>query len=226
MKFMQLVYCSQPFGYSLEILSAILIASRANNRKHDITGALICRSDIFLQLLEGPEQQVKNIYEKIQKDDRHINVYHLLDQFCEKRLFPAWAMKDDPVKTWMWSREEVSNGIVKSLSKAEVEEVFVKLSKEATIFNFQAMSKYVSYLTYFIAFICFILICLFLILFLTEFYELINRCISVNRFSVSFFNCVQAFYFEILKTSLFIVVLFLLAILIMQKLTVPFRSSD
>ena len=136
MKFMQLVYCSQPFGYSLEILSAILISSRANNRKHYITGALICRSDIFLQLLEGPEQQVKNTYEAIQKDDRHINVYHLLDQFCEKRLFPAWAMKDDPVKTWMWSREEVSNGIVKSLSKAEVEEVFVKLSKEATIFNF------------------------------------------------------------------------------------------
>jgi len=88
------------------------------------------------------------------------------------------------------------------------------------------MSKYVSYLTYSIAFIYFILSCLFLILFSIEFYELINRCISVNRFSVSFFNCVQVFYFEILKTSSFIVVLFLLAILAIQKLTVPFRSSD
>ena len=65
-----------------------------------------------------------------------------------------------------------------------------------------------------------------MILFLIEFYELINKCISVNRFSVSFFKCVQVFYFEILKTSLFIVVLFLLAILIMQKLTVPCRSND
>ena len=136
MKLMQLVYCSQPFGYSLEILSAILVASRANNRKNDITGALICRSDIFLQLLEGPTQNVKNTYEAIQNDDRHINVYHLLDQPVKKRLFPAWAMKDDPVKTWMWSREDVSKGIVKGLSKAEVEEVFVKLSQEATIFNF------------------------------------------------------------------------------------------
>ena len=136
MKLMQLVYCSQPFGYSLEILSAILIASRANNTKRDITGALICRSDIFLQLLEGPEQQVKSTYAAIQNDDRHINIYHLLDQNVDKRLFPAWSMKDDSVKTWMWSREEVSNGIVKSLSKAEIEEVFVKLSKEATIFNF------------------------------------------------------------------------------------------
>ena len=136
MKLMQLVYCSQPFGYSLEILSAILIASRANNKKHNITGALICRSDIFLQLLEGPEQQVKSTYKSIQNDDRHININQLLDQSIEKRLFPAWAMKDDPVKTWMWSREEVSNGIVKSLSKAEVEGVFIKLSREATIFNF------------------------------------------------------------------------------------------
>ncbi len=136
MKLMQLVYCSQPFGYSLEILSAILIASRANNRKRDITGALICRSDIFLQLLEGPEQQVKSTYAAIQNDDRHINIYHLLDQNVDKRLFPAWSMKDDPVKTWMWSREEVSSGIVRTLSKAEIEGVFVKLSKEATIFNF------------------------------------------------------------------------------------------
>ena len=129
MKLMQLVYCSQPFGYSLEILSAILIASRANNRKHDITGALICRSDIFLQLLEGPEQQVKNIYEKIQKDDRHINVYHLLDQFCEKRLFPAWAMKDDPVKTWMWSREEVDSGALNSISSSDALNIFKRHSK-------------------------------------------------------------------------------------------------
>ena len=136
MKLMQLVYCSQPFGFSLEILSAILVASRANNRKYDITGALICRSDIFLQLLEGPEQQVKNTYDAIQNDDRHVNVYNLSDRPIEKRLFPAWAMKDDPVKTWMWSQEEVSNGIVKSLSEKEVEEVFLKLSKEATIFNF------------------------------------------------------------------------------------------
>ena len=136
MKLMQLVYCSQPFGFSLEILSAILVASRANNRKYDITGALICRSDIFLQLLEGPEQQVKNTYNAIQNDDRHVNVCRIIDKPIEKRLFPAWAMKDDPVKTWMWSREDVSNGIVKRLSEKEVEEVFLKLSKEATIFNF------------------------------------------------------------------------------------------
>ena len=101
-----------------------------NNKKNDITGALICRSDIFLQLLEGPEKQVKNTYDAIQNDDRHVNVYGLIDRPIEKRLFPAWAMKDDPVKTWMWSREDVTNGIVKSLSEKEVEEVFLKLARK------------------------------------------------------------------------------------------------
>ena len=88
------------------------------------------------------------------------------------------------------------------------------------------MSKYMSYLKYFIAFICFVLSCIFLIVFLLEFYDLVNRCYSINRFSVSVLNCIQVFYYEILKTSLFVVVLFLLVILIMQKLTVPFRSGD
>ena len=88
------------------------------------------------------------------------------------------------------------------------------------------MSKYISYLTYFITFICFVLSCVFLISFLLEFYDLINRCYSINRFSVSVLTCVQVFYYEILKTSLFVVVLFLLAILTMQKLKVPFKSGD
>ena len=88
------------------------------------------------------------------------------------------------------------------------------------------MSFLFPYLRYFIVFICFVLSCIFLILFLIDFYELINRCSSINRFSVSVFNCIQVFYYEILKTSLLIVVSFLLAILIMQKLTVPFKSGD
>jgi len=88
------------------------------------------------------------------------------------------------------------------------------------------MSEYISYLKYFIAFICFVLSCIFLIVFLLEFYNLINRCYSINRFSVSVLNCIQAFSYEILKTSLFVVVSFLIAILIMQKLTVPFKSGD
>ena len=136
MKTFQLIYSSQPFGYNLEILSGILTTSRVNNVKRDITGALICREDIFLQLLEGPQENVQETYNSIKRDDRHLNVQHLLDHNVDQRLFPAWAMRDDPVKTWMWSKEEVANGIVTKLTKEEIINVFEKLSKESSIFKF------------------------------------------------------------------------------------------
>ena len=136
MKTFQLIYSSQPFGYNLEILSGILTTSRVNNVKRDITGALICREDIFLQLLEGPQENVQETYDSIKRDDRHLNVQHLLDHNIDQRLFPAWAMKDDPVKTWMWSKEEVANGIVRKLTQKEIIKVFEKLSKESSIFKF------------------------------------------------------------------------------------------
>ena len=136
MKNFQLIYWSQPFGYNLEILSSILTTSRVNNKKRNITGALICREDIFLQLLEGPKEKIQETYESIKRDDRHLNVQHLLDHNINQRLFPAWAMKDDPVKTWMWSKEEVANGIVNKLTQEEVIKVFEKLSKESSIFKF------------------------------------------------------------------------------------------
>ena len=136
MKTFQLIYSSQPFGYNLEILSGILTTSRVNNVKRNITGALICREDIFLQLLEGPQENVQETYDSIKRDDRHLNVQHLLDHNIDQRLFPAWAMKDDPVKTWMWSKEEVANGIVRKLTQKEIIKVFEKLSKESSIFKF------------------------------------------------------------------------------------------
>ena len=131
-----LIYSSRPFGFDQSILNGIMITSVNNNKRDQITGALICRSDLYLQYLEGPTESIDETFNKIKNDDRHVEIKVLKEGVHAKRLFPKWAMRDDPVRSWMWSREEVSNGIIKSLSKAEVEKVFVKLSKEATIFNF------------------------------------------------------------------------------------------
>ncbi|MEO1331606.1 MAG: BLUF domain-containing protein, partial [Pseudomonadota bacterium] len=48
----QLVYSSQPFGYDDIMLNGILNDARRCNLRDDITGALVCRHDIYLQLLE------------------------------------------------------------------------------------------------------------------------------------------------------------------------------
>jgi hypothetical protein len=61
----QLIYVSEPFGYDSGILSAILATARRNNARRGITGALICRHDIYLQLIEGEGDAIDALFARI-----------------------------------------------------------------------------------------------------------------------------------------------------------------
>lgn len=128
MPLLQLVYASRPFGFDAGTLLGILFKARAKNAAADITGCLICRDDLYLQLLEGPAENVMRIYDKIIQDDRHVEVTQLVNQPVSARMFGAWAMRDDPVQTWMWTREEVDRGAVNTASREEVLRVFSTLA--------------------------------------------------------------------------------------------------
>ena len=124
----RLIYCSQPFGYDQPMLNGILADARTYNPKNNITGALICREDIFLQLLEGPEDKLLLTYNKILNDDRHLDIELLVKELCEDRLFPTWSMKDDPAKTWFWTKDEIDSGILTTVSKNDLLGVFDKVA--------------------------------------------------------------------------------------------------
>ena len=124
----RLIYCSQPFGYDQPMLNGILADARTYNPKNNITGALICREDIFLQLLEGPEDKLLLTYDKILNDDRHLDIELLVKELCDDRLFPSWSMKDDPAKTWFWTKDEIDSGILTTVSKSDLLGVFDKVA--------------------------------------------------------------------------------------------------
>ena len=126
----QLIYCSRPFGFDEATLNGLLIQARENNIRNDITGALVCRADLYLQLLEGPKQKIEKTFEKITEDDRHVEVRKLLSQASPTRLFPGWAMLDDPARTWFWTKQEIENGVLEKVTTAEVIDVFVRVAKE------------------------------------------------------------------------------------------------
>ena len=130
MAMQQLIYASRPFGYDASDLSNILAASRIRNAQADITGALICRPDIYLQLLEGPIGQVENAFDRIQRDDRHVEVRVLVRAQVTDRLFPHWAMLHDPSKSWLWSPKEISQGVLDRVTAREVRAVFLRLAEE------------------------------------------------------------------------------------------------
>lgn len=127
----RVVYASQPFGFDEAMLNGILADARDWNTRDNITGALICRADLYLQWLEGPEPAVRKAFERIARDPRHLSVRCLLAGNVDERLFPTWAMRDDPARSWMWTADEVAEGAIERSDEAGVIAVFARLAAEA-----------------------------------------------------------------------------------------------
>jgi hypothetical protein len=126
----QLIYSSRPFGFDEATLNGILSIARTNNPRDGITGALICRRDLYLQLLEGPQAAVEARYLSIARDDRHLEVVKRVSRPVTERLFPKWAMRDDPARSWMWTIKEIDQGALERAVPAEFISVFSRLAAE------------------------------------------------------------------------------------------------
>jgi hypothetical protein len=127
----QLIYMSEPFGYDDNILKSILATARRRNTHDAITGALICRHDIYLQLIEGDAAAIDALFARILLDDRHLAVRLLNRVEVADRLFPQWAMRHDPAQTWLWTAEEVSSGAVQRATPEALQQVFMRAGAEA-----------------------------------------------------------------------------------------------
>lgn len=125
----RLIYRSQPFGFDSAMLAGILSGARRNNPQLGITGALICRHDLYLQLIEGPSDSIEGLYARIQKDSRHLDVRLLHREDMTERLFPSWAMLDDEAPSLFWSAEDVAEGALKAASPDTLLAPFIRLSK-------------------------------------------------------------------------------------------------
>ena len=119
---------SQPFGYDVPTLSGILLNAQRNNERDGITGALICRHDIYLQLLEGPAAAVKATLDRIRRDDRHVEIRTLVSEKVTERIFAEWEMLHDPAKSLIWTEEDIANGAIERASAAEISAMFTSLA--------------------------------------------------------------------------------------------------
>lgn len=73
-------------------INRILAVSQKNNAATGITGALIFNCGFFGQVLEGPQSQVEETFERIQLDARHFNVRVLSCEAVDERAFAKWSM--------------------------------------------------------------------------------------------------------------------------------------
>lgn len=133
MKLIHIVYSSLPSEYTPETLSTILTTARKNNRNEGITGALIHRRDLFVQMLEGPRLAVSNVFAHILQDKRHSEVAVLHAGDTTARLFPGWDMRADAPREWMWSMADVRAGVIAGVTADEAMAVFIRLANEVKV---------------------------------------------------------------------------------------------
>jgi hypothetical protein len=70
----------------------LLRISRENNQRDQITGMLLYKGGSFMQVLEGPEDNVLHRYDKIRNDPRHQDVFLISVQPIRTREFRSWEM--------------------------------------------------------------------------------------------------------------------------------------
>ena len=89
----QIVYISTARqAFSARELESVLLTSRLNNGRVDVTGLLVCGGKRFLQALEGPQEAVAATFERIKADPRHFAVVPLSMKEVQTREFGTWSM--------------------------------------------------------------------------------------------------------------------------------------
>ncbi|MGJ8692826.1 MAG: BLUF domain-containing protein [Thalassotalea sp.] len=73
-------------------IKSILASSVNNNLKMGITGALLYSGGYFCQVIEGEQENIEELFETIQLDNRHAEVIVLNFEKIKKRNFSKWSM--------------------------------------------------------------------------------------------------------------------------------------
>jgi len=89
----KLIYASRRKGAAPDALERLLAASRENNRRDGITGALLYDGRRFLQLLEGEHDALARCFLRIVRHPLHREIE--IGVFLESaaRLFARWEMR-------------------------------------------------------------------------------------------------------------------------------------
>lgn len=73
-------------------LAGVLHQWQENNRALGISGILLYFNGNIIQVLEGSQEKVDNLYKVISKDPRHAQVIQLYKSAIEQRSFSDWSM--------------------------------------------------------------------------------------------------------------------------------------
>ena len=89
-RYMYLSSATDQFAH--DDIEDILTTSHRNNEPVGITGLLVMHERRFLQVLEGPKDDVTRCVNRIKHDARHDGIFRLSSGPVQDRAFPRWRM--------------------------------------------------------------------------------------------------------------------------------------
>ena len=91
----QIIYCSittAPSGRSADEIPGIVREAAPRNGLEGVTGLLYAEGDAFLQVIEGADDSIAELIERLERDERHRDVRVLIDREIDAREFGDWTM--------------------------------------------------------------------------------------------------------------------------------------
>ncbi|MBD3862456.1 BLUF domain-containing protein [Olleya marilimosa] len=97
----RIIYSSQATQhFNKRELLDLLHDARAFNTIDNITGVLMHKDGLFVQVIEGDHDIIDDLLQRLRRDIRHSEIKIINDQTVETRLFGIWSMGcadfDDP----------------------------------------------------------------------------------------------------------------------------------
>lgn len=109
----QLAYISKANKeFMLDELTDLSNESGVRNREIDVTGMLVHHHGVFLQFLEGNEQVIRDLYERIAQDPRHSDCKIIYTHEATTRLFSNWFTR---YLSFEYIKEVTSEDVVEDL---------------------------------------------------------------------------------------------------------------
>lgn len=114
-------YVSQAVGqWNDDDFEGLLETSRRRNTDDAISGLLIFCRGYFLQVVEGADEQVSGLIERIRADQRHSDIEMIYESDIDDRVFPQWSMGFEKVDSETLVQKVLAPAVDRGLIAPEV----------------------------------------------------------------------------------------------------------
>ena len=79
-------------SFVLSEIENMLLKAKKHNKSQNITGCIVYSDHQFIQIIEGREQPIKELYASIKNDERHFDVTTLIETKTKETLWDDWSM--------------------------------------------------------------------------------------------------------------------------------------